>query len=103
MQIRREAIKLFLFEGDMIAYIENCKESTDWDVSWDPSIALPTSTVTSYSQDVCVSIWTCDDTSGNTWSSTLLHKFSDVWPVSWSIITNILPVLGGDRWSCGRN
>ena len=29
MQIRREAIKLFLFEGDMIAYIENCKESTD--------------------------------------------------------------------------
>lgn len=33
VQIRREEIKLFLFEDDLVVYIENPKESTDGDVS----------------------------------------------------------------------
>nr|XP_012419332.1 PREDICTED: protein SEC13 homolog isoform X7 [Odobenus rosmarus divergens] len=73
---------------------------SDWvrDVAWAPSIGLPTSTIASCSQDGRVFIWTCDDTSGNTWSPKLLHKFNDVvWHVSWSITANILAVSGGDN------
>ncbi|KAK2101306.1 GTPase-activating protein S13 [Saguinus oedipus] len=69
-----------------------------YNVAWTPSICLPTSTITSYSQDGGVFIWTCNDASGNTYYPKLLHKFSDVvWHVRWSITANILAVSGGDN------
>ncbi|CAD7691968.1 unnamed protein product [Nyctereutes procyonoides] len=64
-------IKLWKEEADDQWKEEQKLEAhSDWvrDVAWAPSIGLPTSTIASCSQDGRVFIWTCDDTSDNTWS-----------------------------------
>lgn len=72
---------------------------SDWvrDVAWAPSIGLPKSIIASCSQDCRVIMWTNDSTT-NSWTSKVLHKFNDVvWHVSWSVTGNILAVSGGDN------
>jgi len=71
----------------------------DWvrDVSWAPSIGLPSQIIASASQDCTVYIWTQEDPA-STWVSKQLSRFPDVvWRVSWSITGNILAVASGDN------
>jgi len=82
---------------------ESLEYHTDWvrDVSWGPSVGLPSNVIASCSQDGTVVIWNQDTTNNNntnTWTKRSLPKFPDVvWRVSWSITGNILAVSGGDN------
>ena len=89
-------IKLWKEEETSQQKKQKLQVHSDWvrDVAWALSISLLTSTITSSSQDGHMFIWTHDNASGNMWLLKLLHKFNDVWHVSWSITANILPFSG---------
>ncbi|KAI9337268.1 WD40-repeat-containing domain protein [Obelidium mucronatum] len=80
---------------------ETLQGHSDWvrDVSWAPSIGLPTSYLASCSQDKTVQIWT-QDAATLKWARKPLkaEPFGDVvWRVSWSTAGNILAVSCGDN------
>lgn len=57
-------------------------------------------TSTSCFQDGHVFFWSCDNASGYMWSPKL-HKFNDVWHVSWSLHVTSWPCwMEAVRWTC---
>jgi len=97
-------VKIWMFAGEEQKWVEQEvfangeNRHMDWvrDVSWAPSLGLPSNTIATCSEDKSVMIWT-EDQSGM-WRKAHVLKFSQkVWKVSWSIMGNILAVCQGDN------